>query len=59
MSLYRRKNLGILNVSRFSNLSDSDLKDLVVSVKELFPDCGERIVLGSFGLEEFLSHDVD
>ena len=47
MSLYRRRRLlGILNVSRFSNLSDSDLKDLVVSVKELFPDCGERIVLG-------------
>ena len=47
MTLYRRRReLGLLNEERFSNISDSDLKDIVSSLKNKLPDCGERIVPG-------------
>ena len=48
MTLYRqRKELGITDSTRFSNISDSHLKSLIVSIKTSFPDCGERIVIGA------------
>ena len=47
MTLYRkRRELGLLNEERFSDISDSDLKDIVSSLKNKLPDCGERMVSG-------------
>ena len=47
MTIYRRRrDLGLLNEDRFSDISDLDLKDLVLSIKNMLPDCGERMVLG-------------
>ena len=47
MTLYRRrKELGLLNEELFSDISDSDLKDIVSSLKNKLPDCGERMVSG-------------
>ena len=48
MTLYRwRKELGITDYTRFSNISDFHLKSLIVSIKTSFPDCGGRIVIGA------------
>ncbi len=47
MTIYRRRrDLGLLNEDRFLDISDLDLKDLVLSIKNMLPDCGERMVLG-------------
>ena len=49
MTLYRMRQLmGLTNdMCKFSDVSESDLKDLILQIKSNFPDAGERIVLGA------------
>ena len=66
MTLYRRrKELGLAEEAHFSDISDSDLKMLLLSLKDRFPDCGERIIIGAQGFRvprhriRSVIHEVD
>ena len=46
-SLYnKRVKLGIVDVNDYTSLSDSELLDVVCTVKEKLPDVGEKMLLG-------------
>ena len=48
MTMFRmRSDLGLTDDCKFSQITDSELKSLVLNIKEEFPDCGERIVMGA------------
>ena len=47
MTLYRRRmELGLTEEAHFSTISDSDLRILVLALKDRFADSGERIIIG-------------
>ena len=54
MTLYRRRmELGLTEEAHFSDISDSDLRILVLALKDRFPDCGERIIIGAVRSQGF------
>ena len=40
-----RNDLGLTDDCKFLQITDTELKSLVLNIKKEFPDCGERIVM--------------
>ena len=45
--------LGLTEEAHFSTISDSDLRILVLALKDRFPDSGERIIIGAVRSQGF------